>query len=178
MASLNVQRIGKQLELDYARTFSGQDEPSLQQLRSQLSVMGERLRELEEAPAAAPAAPEKPAARGKGQGGMFPPALEVPKLRAEYETLYRERRVAEATLIFALERLEGAKANEARDVSTFLILDPPALPTRRSRPKRLFSIAVAVGLGLAAAVGYELWRSGALAMPSRSALRPSADRAA
>jgi capsule polysaccharide export protein KpsE/RkpR len=164
MATLNGQRIGKQLELEYARTFSSRDEPSLQQLRSQLAVMSERLREMEEAPADPAPGEERPAARGKGAGGLFPRALEVPKLRAEFEKLYRDRRVAEATLVFALERLEGAKATEARDVSTFVVLDPPALPTRKSRPRRLLAVAVAALLGLGVAVVYEAWRSGLLAI--------------
>jgi hypothetical protein len=61
---------------------------------------------------------------------MFPAALQVPKLRAEFEKLYSDRRVAEATLVFALERLEGARASEARNVSTFLVLDPLPFPPR------------------------------------------------
>lgn len=166
LATLNTQRIGKQLELDYARTFSASNEPSLQQLRSQLSVMGEQLRELEQSPPPAvtpPAATDKSSRRASAATGLFPAALEVPKLRAEYEKLYRDRRVAEATLIFALERLEGARANEARDVSTFLVLDPAALPTRKSRPKRALIVAAAMLLGLAAGVGHAFWSSGALA---------------
>lgn len=161
MATLNSQRIGKQLELDYARTFSASDEPSLQQLRSQLSVMGDRLHNLEQTPESAAAA-EKAGSNAKPGKGLFPAALEVPKLRAEFERLYRDRKVAEATLIFALERLEGAKANEARDVSTFLVLDPPALPTKQSSPKRGLVIAIATLFGVLLGAGYEAWRAGAL----------------
>jgi capsule polysaccharide export protein KpsE/RkpR len=156
LAALNSQRITKQLELDYARTFSAREEPTLRQLESQLAVMGKKQRNLEEPSAAAPPGTDK---RSPGGGGVFPPALEVPKLRAEFENLYRDRRVAEATLVFALERLEAAKANEARDVSTFLILDPPALPTRASRPKRPFVVAVATIIGLAASMAFAWWRS-------------------
>ena len=97
------------------------------------------------------------------QDGMFPPALTVPKLRAEFEKLYRDRKVSEATLLFALDRLETAKAEEARDTSTFLVLDPPALPTRRARPRRLLLIVQATLLGLMAAVTLEWWRAGGLA---------------
>jgi capsule polysaccharide export protein KpsE/RkpR len=161
MATLNTQRIGKQLELDYARTFSGSDEPTLQQLRSQLSVMGDRLRDLEEAPET-PASADKRPARGTVAKGLFPSALQVPKLRSEFEKLYRDRRVGEATLVFALERLEGAKANEARDVSTFLVLDPPALPTRKSRPKRMLIIAAAALAGLIGSLAHSAWRAGVL----------------
>jgi capsule polysaccharide export protein KpsE/RkpR len=159
MATLNNQRIGKQLELDYARTFSANDEPSLQQLRSQLSVMAERLRDLEQAPDSS--APERSVPSRKSAEGLFPPALQVPRLRAEFERIYRERKVAEATLVFALERLESAKANEARNVSTFQVLDPPTLPTRKSRPKRALIIAMAMLLGFFVGVVREAWRAGA-----------------
>ena len=92
---------------------------------------------------------------------MFPAALAVPKLRAEYEKLYRDRKVAEATLVFALDRLEGAKASEARDVSTFAVLDPPALATRPTRPLQPLPLLVALGLvaGLVAGAALEWWRS-------------------
>ena len=94
---------------------------------------------------------------------MFPAALDVPALRAEFERLYRDRKVSEATLVFALDRLEGARAAEARDVSTFVVLDPPPLPTRRSRPRRS-RIAVPrriLGLALSVTLGYLEARRGA-----------------
>lgn len=162
LAALQSQRISKQMELDYARTFSSGDEATLQQLRSQLTVMDEQQRELEQPLASAPS-PPRTSRRGKpGDPGMFPAALAVPKLRAELETLFRDRKVSEATLVFALERLEGARANEARDVSTFLVLDPPTLATRKSRPKPALILIVVVLLALTGSLTYEAWRCGAL----------------
>jgi uncharacterized protein involved in exopolysaccharide biosynthesis len=89
---------------------------------------------------------------------MLPAALTVPKLRAEYERLFRDRKVAEATLVYTLDRLEGAKAAEARDVSTFVILDPPTLPTRKLRPSGVKSALGGALVGFAAAVGLAWWR--------------------
>jgi tyrosine-protein kinase Etk/Wzc len=158
MASLQSQRMAKQLELDYARTFSSGEESSLRQLRSQLRVIDEQLRGMERTPEVSDRG--DPASSRTDAGGMFPRALDVPKLRAEFESLYRDRKVAEATLIVALERLENAQANEARDVSTFLVLDPPTLPTRHVRPKRSMIVAVGTLLGLFGALAYEWHRSG------------------
>jgi capsule polysaccharide export protein KpsE/RkpR len=160
MAALNSQRIGKQLELDYARTFSSRDEATTQQLESQLSVMNQKLRDLEEASAPQPEAVQKRDGSGKGASrGVFPAALAVPKLRAEFEKLYRDRKVTETSLVFALERLEGAKAAEARNVSTFQVLDPPALPTRHSRPKRSVVLVASILIGLVASLLLEHRRS-------------------
>jgi capsule polysaccharide export protein KpsE/RkpR len=163
LAALNSQTINRQLELEYARTFSSQDEPSLQQMESQLSIMGRKVHSLEEPLAGDESAGEPGRGRAKANRGMFPPALEVPRLRAEFEGLYRDRKVAEATLIFTLERLESAKANEARDVSTFLVLDPPTLPTRKYRPKGAGVVLLLTIVGALAGVAYEAWRSGHLA---------------
>jgi tyrosine-protein kinase Etk/Wzc len=160
LAALNSQRISKQLELDYARTFSSGDEATMQQLESQLAVVGHQLRDLESPLPQVTAGKKQPKNGSEKSPGLFPAALSVPKIRAEYETFYRDRKVAEATLVFALERLEGARANEARDVSTFNVLDAPALPTRPVRPKRLTLVAIATMLGAAAAVAFEWWRAG------------------
>jgi capsule polysaccharide export protein KpsE/RkpR len=161
VAALNAQRLGKQMELEYARSFSARDEAGTRQLESQLSIVDDALRDLERSPEI------PPAQRASGSGGkvrppgLFPAALAVPRLRAEYEKLYRDRKVAEATLVFALDRLEGAKASEARDASTFMILDPPARPTRPARPPPVIPVLLGLGLaaGLAAGIALEWWRS-------------------
>ena len=139
--------------------FAARDEASTRQLESQLSVVNETLRDLEvqHEDLPGPAAAGSPA-KG-GTRGLFPAAMAVPKLRAEFEKLYRDRKVVEATLVFALDRLEGARAAEARDVSTFQILDPPALPTRRSRPRTSVSVAVGALLGLLGGVAFEYWKN-------------------
>lgn len=157
LSTLNAQRINKQLELDYARRFSSGDETTLQQLTSQLSVMDQQMRDLEQT--RPDALDGGPAARREKSRGVFPAALDVPKLRAEYEALYRERKVAEATLLFSLERLEAAQANAARDTSTFIVLDPPTLPTRHSRPKKSIVVLATTLLGALAAFTVEWIRS-------------------
>ncbi len=164
LAALNSQSITKQMELDYARTFSAGDEPTMRQLRSQLSVVEGKARDLQEPSPDGGQPGERRKGRGKGSSAdMFPAALQVPQLRAEFEKLYRDRKVAEATLVFALERLEGARANEARDVSTFLVLDPPTLPTKRSRPRRLLIVGAFMLVALGAAFVYEAWKLDAIA---------------
>jgi capsule polysaccharide export protein KpsE/RkpR len=144
LASLESQRRSKELELDYARTFSSKDEPTLQQLRAQIGVIDAQMQDLTQAGA-------EPERTRKGAARTFPAALSVPQLRADFEKLFRNRKVSEATLIFALERLEAARAEEARNVSTFYVLDPPTVPSRHARPKRLL-VTLALGL-LGAFVG-------------------------
>ncbi len=178
LAGLNAQRISKQMELDFARSFTSADEATTQQLQSELAVMERKLRDLERSRGATAGASSPKAGAGSSRG-VFPAALDVPKLRAEFEGLYRDRKVAEATLIIALERLESARANEARDVSTFQVLDPPTLPTRKARPKRAVIVLGLTALGLALSIGWEWWRSGGAAVVLGSAYgapgRPPSD---
>ncbi len=162
LAGLNAQRITKQMELDFARSFASSDEASTQQLESELAVMERKLRDLERSRGADAASTKK--GSGASSRGVFPAALDVPKLRAEFEDLYRDRKVAEALLVIALERLENAKANEARDVSTFQVLDPPTLATRKSRPNGAAIVAGLMLLGLTLSVGWEWWRGGGAAV--------------
>ena len=170
VAAVNAQRITKKMELDYARSFSARDEASTRQLESQISVMNEALRDLE-VPAEEPAPGVPAAGAGRGGGrGLFPAALAVPKLRAEYEKLFRNRKVAEATLVFSLDRLEGARAAQARDVSTFQVLDAPSLPTLKSRPRIGLSALLGIAIGIVAGLGVEIWsRRRRLAGPAASA---------
>jgi tyrosine-protein kinase Etk/Wzc len=179
LATLNAQRITKQMELDYSRTFSSGDEATAQQLRSQLSVMTDQLRALEELPSVAEEQTPRSQRRNEKSAGVFPAALEVPKLRAEFEKLYRDRKVAETTLIFALERLEAARATEARDVSTFLVLDPPTLPDRHARPSASRAVALFTFFGFGVAMVFEwLRRIGGVAALRRAVSQDSARRAA
>jgi len=158
LAALDTQRITKQLELEYARTFSSGDEATLRQIESQLGVVERKLRDLEQATPPPGEGEAEGASRRGARKGVFPQALDVPRLRAEMEKLLRDRKVAEATLFVALERLESARASQARDVSTFQILDPPTVPTRRSRPKRTYALAIATLLGICVAYGLERLR--------------------
>lgn len=160
LAGLNTQRISKQLELDFARSFASGDEASLRQLRSQLDVVNERLRSLENPLPEPSLSPRKAGQSGAADSGIFPPALAVPELRANYERLYRDRRFTEASLVFALERLESARAAEARTVSTFQVLDPPTLPEKHARPKRSVIVLAAAVLGLLASLCLEWLRAG------------------
>jgi uncharacterized protein involved in exopolysaccharide biosynthesis len=63
--------------------------------------------------------------------------MNVPELRFELEQLMREQKIQETVFLLMTQRYEMAKIDEARDTSTFQILDHPTLPTYRSRPKRM-----------------------------------------
>ena len=82
--------------------------------------------------------------------------MEVPKLRYDLEQLYREQKIQETLFLLLTQRYEMARISEARDTSAFQILDPPTLPTMKSRPKRSLVIAFGLILGLLAGAAFAL----------------------
>jgi capsule polysaccharide export protein KpsE/RkpR len=160
MAQIKGEMVSKQIELGYLSGFSGRGESNVQQLEQQIAVMSDKLRQLE----------ETQAARGSGAGSaatagsanFFPNAMRVPELRFELEQLMREQKIEETVFGLMTQRYEMAKVDEARDTSTFQILDHPTLPTYRSRPRRTRSAMFGLGIGFVVACSWILlpawWR--------------------
>ena len=78
--------------------------------------------------------------------------MQVPELRYQLEELVRDQKIKETIYFLMSQRYETARADEARDTSTFQILDYPTLPTFRSRPKRMRTIVAGAAFGGAIAV--------------------------
>jgi capsule polysaccharide export protein KpsE/RkpR len=146
MASIQGELISKQLELSYLTSFSSRTESSVLQLRQQIGIMEAKLGQLQ--------------AQQKGPGGgsastdkdFFPGAMTVPALRYELEQLLRQQKIQETLFFLLTQRYEMAKVDEARDTSTFQILDYPTVPTYKARPKRkkFALLGLAGGLAIAA----------------------------
>lgn len=131
MAALEGDLISKQLELSYARGFAANDEASVAQLRRQIAIVSAQLQALEDK---RPAGSNAAAAAVESGSKLFPPAMELPALRAELETLFREHKIRETLFLMLTDRYEARKLEEARDLSTFVVVDDAALPTYRIRP--------------------------------------------
>jgi capsule polysaccharide export protein KpsE/RkpR len=156
IASLEGQRVSKQLELSYMRSFASPQEANVAQLESQLRIMEAKLRELANAPA-----PKTGTDKPTPVTGLFPSALDLPKIRYEIEQLAREQKVREAIYLVLTERLEIARADEVREASAFQILDEPDLPTYRVWPRgRVLPMGLLAGLafGIFAVLVPAWWR--------------------
>ncbi|MFT3697390.1 MAG: Wzz/FepE/Etk N-terminal domain-containing protein [Kofleriaceae bacterium] len=147
MAQIKGELVSKQIELQYVSGFSGRGEANVQQLEQQITALSAKLQQLED---------QQQHAQGSGSGSanFFPNAMNVPELRFELEQLMREQKIQETVFGLMTERFEMARVDEARDTSTFQILDHPTLPTYRSRPSRKRSIVFGAFGGIAvAAIG-------------------------
>jgi capsule polysaccharide export protein KpsE/RkpR len=156
MAQIKGEMVSKQIELSYLSGFSGRGESNVVQLQQQIAVMDGKLRQMEEARAT------EPAGSGSGSASFFPNAMNVPQLRFELEKLMREQKIQETVFGLMTQRFEMARVDEARDTSSFQILDSPTLPTFRSRPRRRQLVMAGVGIGLALGAAWILiplwWR--------------------
>jgi uncharacterized protein involved in exopolysaccharide biosynthesis len=159
MASIKGELVSKQLELSYLTSFSSRTESGVVQLQQQIAIMSSKLSQLEASqaiPDAAPPAPNKGTSAGSNDNNsqFFPGAMSVPELRLQLEYLLREQKISETIFFLMSQRYAMAKVDEARDTSTFQILDQPTLPTIKSRPHRM-RIAV-LGLFGSLAIGCAL----------------------
>ncbi|CAN5587538.1 Wzz/FepE/Etk N-terminal domain-containing protein [soil metagenome] len=154
MAQIKGEMVSKQIELSYLSGFSGRGESSVQQLQQQIASMAAKLQQLEAT---------QGVTTGSGSANdpsFFPNAMNVPQLRFELEQLMREQKIRETVFGLMTQRFEMARVDEARDTSSFQILDSPTLPTFRSRPHRrqMVMAGLAAGLALGAAwVLVPLW---------------------
>jgi capsule polysaccharide export protein KpsE/RkpR len=129
LATLEGSLISKRIELSYASSFAAGDESSVAQLRKQIGILSGELHTLE-----AKRSDQARAAPRKSGSELFPPAMELPALGAELEKLLRQHKIHETVFLMLTERYEARKLDEARDLSTFVVVDEAALPTHRSKP--------------------------------------------
>ena len=159
MASIQGELISKQLELSYVRGFSARTEASVVQLEQQIAIMQSKLAQLEEQASVPTAIPSAQPAGAKGSDAkneFFPSAMQMPSLRFELEQLLREQKIRETVFFLTTQRFEMAKIDEARDTSTFQILDYPTLPTYKSRPKRMKILILGLMASIAVACAWIL----------------------
>lgn len=152
MATLRAEMIEKQVQLSFVDGFASSDESTSAQLRRQVGILEHKIKSLQEAKSSidspAPSGTAKQSAtNGSNAGGLFPLAMNLPKLQHELEALLREQKIQETLFGLLTERYELARINEARDTSTFQILDNPTVPTKKSRPKRMTIAAIACLIG-------------------------------
>lgn len=116
-------------------------------------------------PPAANAQPaDPPSDPPASQSGSFPyPTIRsLPLLGAKYSDFYRRAKIQETVFEMLTEQYELAKVQEAKETPSVKVLDPGAVPERKSFPPRGLIIFLGTALSFAVAVvwvlGTEQWR--------------------
>jgi len=76
---------------------------------------------------------------------IYPAIRQLPILGVPWADLYREVKVQETVYELLTAQYELAKVDEAKEIPTVRVLDPPQLPERRSSPPRV-TIVIVSGL--------------------------------
>lgn len=87
---------------------------------------------------------------GTSKSGTFnimPPLKQLPDLGANYYRLYREVEIKNKTLLFIVPLIEQAKLESKKNIPSIIVLDPPQVPEKKDKPKRLF-IVIATGFSV------------------------------
>jgi capsule polysaccharide export protein KpsE/RkpR len=94
---------------------------------------------------------------------LYPSIRRLPLLGVTYADLYRRSKVQEAVFETLTQEYELAKVQEAKEIPTVKVLDPPNLPDEKSFPPRtllvLLGTVLAFSLGVTWVFGSALWEA-------------------
>lgn len=90
---------------------------------------------------------------------IYPSLRQLPLLGVQYADLLRSTKVEEAVFEALTQEDELAKVEEAKETPTVRVLDPPAVPQKKSSPPRLLIVAIGPILGLCSAAAFVLGSS-------------------
>jgi capsule polysaccharide export protein KpsE/RkpR len=82
----------------------------------------------------------------------YPTIRQLPLLGITYADLYRRTKIEEAVYEVLTQQYELAKVQEVRETPSVKVLDPAAIPERKSYPPRLLIMAGGLGLSLVCGV--------------------------
>jgi capsule polysaccharide export protein KpsE/RkpR len=91
---------------------------------------------------------------------LYPSMRKLPLLGVTYADLYRRAKIQEAVLETLTREYEMAKVQEAKEIPTVKILDPPQIPDKRSYPPRLLIIFLGTASTMAVAISLIFARNG------------------
>ncbi len=77
------------------------------------------------------------------EADLFIPFDLVPEVGLEYLRLYREVEVQNTIFEFLIQLYEQAKIEEAKDIPSIQVIDYPAVPIHKAKPKRAIIVIVA-----------------------------------
>jgi uncharacterized protein involved in exopolysaccharide biosynthesis len=73
---------------------------------------------------------------------LYPSVRQLPLLGVKYLDLYRRAKINEAVFEFLTKQVEIARVEEARDVPSVQVLDPAAVPQKKTSPRRLLIMII------------------------------------
>jgi uncharacterized protein involved in exopolysaccharide biosynthesis len=108
---------------------------------------------------------------GTQDDSLYPSIRKLPLLGVTYADLYRTTKVQEAIFETLTQEYELAKVQEAKEIPTVKVLDPPNIPERKSFPPRTLIVllggALAFSCGVFWILGHRAWEQTSPADPGK-----------
>jgi capsule polysaccharide export protein KpsE/RkpR len=89
-------------------------------------------------------------------GELYPSIRKLPLLGVQWADLYRRAKIQETVYELLNQQYELARIQEAKEIPTVNIIDPPDVPQRKAYPHRLIIIVVTTTLALISVAGWIL----------------------
>jgi len=125
-AELRAQMVVKEVEYDVLRKQFSESHEQIKLLKSNIEALQQQLQRVE--------------AGTNGGDEVLIPFANLPDLGMQYVFLLRDTEVQKAIYKLLAQQYEEARIREMRDTPTVQLLDAPALPERKSKPKRLYYV--------------------------------------
>jgi len=135
---LKVSLTNIEIDLKMSEQMLGKDNPELIEKQRRRDIIRRELEQLE--------------TTNRDSSFFSLPIASIPRLKGEYDNLYRRVKVNESLYTILLEQLEQAKIQEREEAPTISVLDYARVPEIRSRPQRTLIVAGSFGFSLLAAV--------------------------
>jgi uncharacterized protein involved in exopolysaccharide biosynthesis len=152
-ARIQAELIVEQSGLQSLRQIYGDGNVRVRESEARIASLQAQLARMSgvSAPQAAGGMHNAAATTGDADGGaLYPPLRQLPGLAVSYTDLYRRVQVEEAVYQLLTQQYETARIDEAKDVPAVMVIDPPALPEKKSFPPRLLLTLLLTFLSFAA----------------------------
>jgi uncharacterized protein involved in exopolysaccharide biosynthesis len=129
-ATLQGQYIAARSELEGLRQIYTDSNVRVRSLQARVAELEDQLKKV--------GGKDESNSLGKAAEGdsLYPSIRKLPMLGVTYADLYRKTRVQEAVFETLTQEYELAKVEEAKEIPTVKVLDPPNLPEKKSFPPR------------------------------------------
>ena len=134
----------KEVELHAMRLFSTEQNPDVRLREQQLSGMRAQLALME----------KQSSGPGNVPGNIQVPVGNVPEAGLQYIRKLRDLKYAETIFELLAKQYEAAKLDEAKTAAIIQVLDTAVEPDRKSSPKRIWIVTVALLVGFLGSSGY------------------------
>jgi uncharacterized protein involved in exopolysaccharide biosynthesis len=149
-AALRAQATAKEVQLQGMRTYLTEDNPEMVEAKQQLAELRAQLSQL--------------VGSDQSASGLIAPKGKVPEAGMEYVRKLRDVKYYETISELIAKQLEMAKLDEARQGTSLQVVDLAVPPDKRSFPKRIISVIIAMVLGFFVACGWCILAEGSRRM--------------